>query len=446
MLLITVLATLALAGCADQDSGGATPTATGAPTGASPTATATPTSSTTPFPTATSAPTPVPTVTPAPTGSGCDDIDAPDAAAVSGGSPSGMSGEQVEQLLRDAVAEMTEAYDMYLTAVPDDGTDTMTFAGSFDPEGAVFMLICGLPQEAQMSGVAFEEVALFVDGTVAAWVLGDTIAVVDTSSGGGSMGTDPNDLTEIGDPGSLFNLDDGGDVTVTDSRMVSFRGRTVIEADMTGTDEDGEPSDATILLQQSPPRLLRISTHEVDESGESSDPFANAVVSMEFLDGGELGIGIPDAVRRATGLGYKSDKQPDFGMGGDDGSGPHDETWTFWGDQGILLSEVEVHVKQHPDDGSMGMSFTSPSQYDTMWSMSLADGTQTQGTLTLTYDDADGDGRISPGDTLHVVDTSGETPTLILLDTVTGAYVIPGPGVFFGLAALALVALALRRR
>jgi uncharacterized protein (TIGR03382 family) len=76
--------------------------------------------------------------------------------------------------------------------------------------------------------------------------------------------------------------------------------------------------------------------------------------------------------------------------------------------------------------------------------MKLSEGTKSQDGATLTFTDADHDGKVSKGDTLRF--DGGEGARVVLYDTKTGTYVVPGPALLFALAGLGVAALLLRRR
>lgn len=434
LVLLMVAASVALAGCASPDD-------TGSP-GTTPTSGATPTGGASPTPGG----------TPSTPGSGsgmtfttaeasCDNVPHDDGATPTsrGGT---VSTSEAEGLLRQAMTGMEEAYDMRMTAEPEDG-ETMHIVGSFSPDGATFMLMCGLPMEAEQSGFPYEAAALYsVDGK-SAWITGDMVTVVASDEDD----SDADDFADIGRPEKLFNLEGNESLQVASARPVTFRGADAVEMDIEATNEDGERDTGKAIVMVDGPALARLQMQ--GDGSDSGDPFANALVTLDFLERGTLGIETPQFVVRAMGLGYKSDDNPYDFTSGDDEEGPHNETWTFWGDANVPLSEVLVLVKAPSDDGDDpfgGPTFENVTDRETLWSFRLSDGAKTEGNLTLSFVDADANGEVSPGDKLVILDTSGEQPKLVLYDEKTGTHVVPAPAFALVLGALALLAVAMRRR
>lgn len=358
--------------------------------------------------------------------------------------------EAAKQLFLDAIEGVPAEYDMHLVARMQNGNE-MIVAGAFraQPE-SVYMLICGIPREGQQMPLPFEEIALRTTPNGSGWIVNGTVAVSGNATGESTPGGSPEQIAEIGRPGSLFGIEeDGGEsLSVTNPRAVTYRGEPAVQMHVTGQNAGGEEIDTDVIVRSDPPRLVRIEGQETG-GGQSGDPFANAVLSMEFYAPDAIGLAAPEHVQRAMGLGFTSDGASafDFGQQEEAREGPHVENWTFWGDAAIPLHEVAVLVKNDSGESSPGgfPNFEPVSGEETRWSMYLSEGTKTVGNLTLTFDDADGSGTVSPGDVLRIEDASGEEPSLALFDTKTGAYVVPGPALLVALGALALVALALRR-
>ncbi|HVM46350.1 MAG TPA: hypothetical protein VM582_10485, partial [Candidatus Thermoplasmatota archaeon] len=165
------------------------------------------------------------------------------------------------------------------------------------------------------------------------------------------------------------------------------------------------------------------------------EEFAGALMTMDMRYDDEVSFAVPEELKRALGLRYGSDRPSFFrGFGGGGGDAP--ETWTFQVAGGLALAEIHAEVHAHDAD-----------EGEPLWSMPLAAGSRAQGGLTLTFHDADGDGKVSPGDTLTIErgEDAGDA-SVSLKDTVTGLRVTPGAGgLLAGLAAVA-AALASRRR
>ncbi|GEM_PF-6569236 len=247
-------------------------------------------------------------------------------------------------------------------------------------------------------------------------------------------------------PTDVVGAFQGSNVSVVSAEPTTCHGQAAVRV-VFSAKEQGQPTNATAdVLNSQPPRLCHLETTLPKESGSgaAADPFSGATTQIDFYYNGELALQVPESVTRAVGLRYTSDKLP-FSSGS--GDQPSNVTWTFESSGGIPLSEVSVEVKDASGAGSGSADSMSFGAQPTLWSMTLSEGHKTQGGVTLTFTDKDGDGKVSKGDTLLVQTGSGQEPaTAVLKDLKTGTYVVPAPGLALVLGLLGLAALALRRR
>ncbi|MFA5862932.1 MAG: hypothetical protein WDA16_14665, partial [Candidatus Thermoplasmatota archaeon] len=153
----------------------------------------------------------------------------------------------------------------------------------------------------------------------------------------------------------------------------------------------------------------------------------------------EVTVAVPQSATRALGLAYSSDHSAMSSS-----SGP--VTWTFLVSGGVSTSEVEAQVKDTAN--ATGDEGADISQVPTAWSLKLSDGARTRGDVTVAFNDNDHDNKVSKGDTLTFSSTDPDAgpPTVMLYDTVTKTYVVPGPGFLFGGLCIVALAMVLRRR
>lgn len=363
--------------------------------------------------------------------------------------PQQMTNAEAGTLLAQAADNMPESYGMSV-AMSKDGAEVMTMDGAFDnaQEAAYFEITmdpslmgeeAGSEEYAEIFAQGFAFYAT-KDGVV--YLVNDTaFAFPASETGEGSFVPDP-DETPFGDflsPEETFG-DLGENVTIESVRPITHKGKAAHEIQAVVRVGEQEDVNATIVVYANPARLARMEM-DVPET-EEDETLAGAKVVMELLYDQEVELEVPERATRAAGLAYDGGGFDFSGEGGP-------TTWTFSGSAGIPLDEVEAQVKDISQaDEDMGSSPDSLSKLPTLWSMALSEGTKTEGGVTLTFTDADGNGQVSAGDTLSITsdDENGIPPQVILFDTVTETYVVPGPGLLALLAGLAVVAVALRRR
>lgn len=373
------------------------------------------------------------------------------------GSSQPLTQAQAQSLLSEAGSGMPDRYGMDMT-MTKAGAEVLTMKGAFDnATGEAYIRITMDPTVLQTPGddsAGFDQAAaLFAQGFALYMTTGGTVYIVNdtaftfpaSESGENSFVPSPDDspFGEFLKPDEAFGeLDEN--VTIHSVRPITHKGKAAAEIEATLRGDENESTNATIIVYRDPARLARISSDlpQTSDDGEA-DPLGGAHAVVDLLYDSEVEITVPERATRAAGLLYKSDGS----FGGFGGSGGP-TTWTFQNAGGIPLADVEVQAKDVSAMGEEQGSLDALAQAPTLWSMTLSDGTRTEGGVTVTFTDADGDGKVGPGDTLSYSgeDENGMPPQLVLYDTVSGTYVVPGPGLFLAALALAGVALLLRRK
>lgn len=377
-----------------------------------------------------------------------------------GGSMPAPSTAQARDMLDQASSTMPEKFGARIAATRGSQT-LMTMNGTFDnASDTVYFEMRGDPAVlnslgGQDGGMGMESFgASLADGIVlysspqgALYIINGTALVFppddESDEGRPSFVPRPEDSPLAG----FFNPEEGlgeladENVTISNVRATTFRGRAAVEMTVTMPSDEGLGTEnATVTLFTNPVRLARVEGAAPATGDSPADPLAGARYSAEFFYDGEAGIEVPEAAVRAIALAYKSDANPFM-----QGDGP--TTWTFLNSGGIPLAEVEVQVKNGSGAGSDPSDIGGVGQLPNAWTMRLNEKTKTQDGVTLTFTDADNDGKVSKGDTLQVrAGKDQPAPTVILYDTKTGTHVVPGPALVLGLAVLGLAALLLRRR
>lgn len=389
------------------------------------------------------------------TGTGDGNDDGQDGGT--GGNSQPLTQAQAQSLLSQAGSSMPDRYGMDVT-MTKAGAEVLTMNGAFDnATGEAYIRVTMDPTVLQTPGDdtgGFEEAAaLFAQGFALYTTRGGTVYIVNdtaftfpaSESGEDSFIPSPDEspFGEFLKPDEAFGeLDEN--VTIHSVRSITHKGKAAAEIEATLRGDEDETTNATIIVYRSPARLARISADlpQTSEDGEA-DPLGGAHAVVDLLYDSEVEIEVPERATRAAGLLYKSDGS----FGGFGGSGGP-TTWTFQNAGGIPLAEVEVQAKDVSSMGEEQGSLDALAQAPTLWTMKLSEGTHTDGGVTVTFTDTDGDGKVSPGDTLSYSgeDENGMPPQLVLYDTVSGTYVVPGAGLLLAALALAGVALLLRRK
>lgn len=364
--------------------------------------------------------------------------------------PQQITEAQAQQLLEDAGDNMPERFGMVVT-VTKSGAEVVRMTGAVDnASGESYFDIKMDPSVFEQEAGDAEELAASIgegfafyatpEGVV--YIVNDTaFAFPASESGEDSFVPSPEEspFGQFMDPTEAFG-DLGDNVTVHSVRPITHKGKAAYEVQASIQDEEDDLSNATIVVYREPARLARIEG-DIPMDEEDSDQLAGGRAVLEMLYENEVQIDVPERAKRAAGLRYDGGG---FSFGADDGP----KTWTFQGGAGIPLAEVEAQVKDVTAAGGEDSSLDSLSKAPTLWSMKLSEGTKTQGGVTLTFTDADGDAKVSAGDTLRIEgeDANGMPAQVVLFDAKTGTYVVPGAGLALAALALAGAALVLRRK
>lgn len=158
-------------------------------------------------------------------------------------------------------------------------------------------------------------------------------------------------------------------------------------------------------------------------------------VGASFLYEGEVTYTVPDRVLRAHTLAFNRSAPL---------AGAATDTWTFLSGGVIPLSDMEVRVLRP----APGANASDPTKGTLLWSFPLAPGTESRHNVTLTFDDADRDGKVSKGDTLRIDRATADARSFLvaLFDKTSETYVLPGAGLLALVAGLGAVAAVARAR
>lgn len=347
-------------------------------------------------------------------------------------------------MLLAASSSMPDKFGLSLL-VTASGKNVMSLKGTFDNASEVaYLEIKGDPaafgEQAATAGAFLEEGLSIYTSKEGSFYLSNKTAFVfppssEETTGGFIPSPEDGPLAAYTNPTTVLGNFANDEVQVKTVTPTVFRGRPAVDLLVT-TMQDNESVDATVTLFTDPPRLAQIKTTLPRDADNPQSPLSSANALAEFFYDDEVTLAIPQAAARSVGLAYKSE------------SSQSGTTWSFLGSAGIALSEVEAHVKDGSSAGEGASGMTDIAGLPTLWTMKLSEGSATKNGVTITFTDADSDGKVSKGDSLtYVVGEDAEgSPSVILFDNVTGTYVVPG----FGFVALVLgalvVALVLRRK
>lgn len=359
--------------------------------------------------------------------------------------PAMMSESAAAALFAQAAGDLPERYGVKMSATKN-GTELMTGEAVFDKAAQTSFFRMSFDEslmEGEEGGMGSEMFAglgaismygspqgnaMLVNGTVIVTAPEEPSPLEQSAgenSGFGAIAAPEDMLAALRDE----------NVTVESVTPTTLRGKGALKVEMTYLDpETNTTQEVTAWLFQNPARVARLEM-VLPESTEGDDSFGGALMAVEMLYDREVTLDVPPGLSRAIGMRWESNRERfSFGFGDED-DGP--EVWTFQTSGGIALSEVLAEVGAPAEPGDLG---------EPEWSMALSAGTMTQNGVTLTFDDADGDGLLSANDTLTIVREDGAEASVSLKDTVSGYRVVPGAGLWLAGLALAGVALLARRR
>lgn len=362
-------------------------------------------------------------------------------AQMPGGPANAPSNAEAAALFAEAAGNVPDKYGVKMTGTRND-TELMSAEAVFDEPAQMSFFTVKMDEslaggdEGGM-GMSFpsEGVSIYTTPQGSAILMGTNVIVMppDGSTPWASQAEENEGLAAISDPEALLAELKADNVTVNSVTATTLRGKAGLELDATVADEDG-PQNVTIWLFQDPTRVARLEMIAPDDE----EQMAGALIAMDMLYDDEIDIDIPEGIKRALGLRYESDRSSfgGFGGGGSGGESGAPETWTFQVDGGIALSEVEAQVSE-----GMGDEDEEPA-----WTMPFSAGTKTVDAMTITFDDVDGDSRISQGDTLTITRGEGaEHLSVAMKDLVSGYRVTPGAGLLLAVLAAVGAAIVTRR-
>jgi hypothetical protein len=320
----------------------------------------------------------------------------------------------------DMVAKNATTTVMTAQAVYDEPAQTAYFRMEMDP--SVFE---DMGDGMSMTGgdaEAFQNIGVYMSPQGNAFLVNGTVMLAPAEEGQFDQATGEQEgFDALSDPEAFLGELKENNFTVHTVTPTTLRGKGALKLDATIV-EEGVTQNMTVWLFQNPTRIARVETAMPAEADdEEENPFGDATMTIDMLYDEEVTLEVPADLQRALGLRYQSDRSA-FSFG-DDEEGP--ETWTFQVDGGLALSEIQAEVGGF-DEGE-----------EPEWVMLLSEGTKTQDGVTITFEDADSDGKVSANDTL-TIDRGDGFAQVSLRDNVTGLRVVPGLGLL--LAALAVAA------
>jgi hypothetical protein len=361
--------------------------------------------------------------------------------------PKGISSADAQALVKTAATDMPDVFAMDAT-ITSGSKELLTLAGVFDnATGTTYLDIKGdlkslSPRTAGQSGMGDllgDAIALYMtkDRGMVYYVNGTAFAFSAKGTGSGMVPTPQQaGAGALTDPSQVLGFAQG-DINVTSVAATTWQGKPAYEVKLTGMDE-GKAVNATVIVLQSPARLVHLEAVLPSDSSNAGDPFAGAMLKADITYEGDLKARIPAKITRALGLVHETD-HPGF-----PGMALQSQNWTFQGGEGIALAEIEARLLDAPAEGSSQMA--PPTVRTVLWSLPLSEGTKSGNGVTLTFTDKDADGKLSQGDILRIDVAEDAEGQVALYDTVTKTYVVPSAGVALAALALAGIALVLRRR
>lgn len=367
--------------------------------------------------------------------------------------PRQMTQDEARQALAEAVADMPDLFGLDMRILVG-GDEAARIEGRFDNATQRSYLTMTLDAdmlanltggEAPMGGGGDQVIQVYAAPAGSLYLVNGTAFVFPPSEGEEDGGFVPS--PGEGPAGAFLDPEETllafaeENLNVTSVTPTVHRGRpAVVVAAETKEENRTMPVKVTLFLD--PARIARVEAAlpaDEDEDEDEEGAFAGGHAEADFYYGDEVEVAPPESVVRALGLAYRSDREP-FSF-----EESANFTWTFLHSEGIPLDEVEAHVKGEPEDE--GDADFSLAGIPNVFTMRLSEGERTEGGVTLTFTDADGDGEVSAGDTLSVRVPEGEAlPTVALYDAKTGTYVVPGPGLALAALAAAGAAALLQRK
>lgn len=367
--------------------------------------------------------------------------------------PAPVSNEEAASLFAQAAGDVPDRYGVLMVAAKN-GTDLMEGEAVFDEpaQTSYFRMKFdeSLMEDAEggfggsMGDIG--EIAMYATPQGSAMLVNGTVVLAppDESSPFQQSAEEQEGFQALANPDELLAALKEENMTVNSVTPTTLRGKGALKVDATFTEDENRTQDISIWLFQNPSRVGRVEmTVEPEPGEEADDPFAGATMTMDMLYDGEVDLAVPEGLKRAMGLRYESNRESFGGFGGSGGEeGP--EVWTFQVDGGLALGEIVAEVGGAGAMGGMGEEGMSA---EPDWTMAFSDGTKSQDGITLTFDDADSDGKVSANDTLTIERAEdADFAMVVLKDTVSGYRIVPGAGLALVALAAVGVALLVRRK
>lgn len=252
--------------------------------------------------------------------------------------------------------------------------------------------------------------------------------------GGDGVSTTSRSDVPNEDPMQFFDgLNDVPSDAEVERSRTSYGGQTVTQLDVAWTNETASVN-ATMLIddEQRPLKL------DAELRGENVSSYGDSRVEMVFTYGSKASHPLEEAVYRAETMTLL--KGDEFRTLTSPEGTPN---WTVQPSQNaglVDLDDVEVHVVGSEMTGTL-------SDDEIVMTMPAEDRKLVTDNATLVYDDADGNGKVSPGDVIRYTPHTDEAKrwTVTLYDEKTGMRTAPGPGALLFAFVTGGLAVLLRR-
>ncbi len=344
--------------------------------------------------------------------------------------------------------EIPQRVSMVGTFEDANGTEVGTMRVLADPDAqfVLFTVSGDLASTGSPSGSNAEEILVGQVGkTTVLGTLDTALAMYNASAEpvegfGAAGGEDVPDAgstsADLTDPASILqNLEEvpeGAEVTAT---YTTYQGKDALEVHVEDT-ANGTSITLTMWLDPDRPALIEAT---LGPNATTHDDLDASSYRMEFQYGDDANHPRARAVQRLASMAFLTDDEAtDMSSGGDEGP----SNWT------IQPNPHSGTVPLTEATGQVVNASYGDTPDDTVLELALEDGTAENDHVRLTYDDADGDGYVSQGDTITLTPLTDEgSYQLVLLDEDTGMRLVPGSTVMLALLGLTLgSALAAGRR
>lgn len=242
-----------------------------------------------------------------------------------------------------------------------------------------------------------------------------------------------DDEADLSDPFEIFEaLEDFPEDATIEAHEATFMGEEALELLISWGEGNGTSTLQAVVFTD-PARPAFFEGTFADPT--SDDPMErDGTMRIEFTYGHGADHPRLDDLQRLSSLVFLTvDDMNPFGMGAQS-EGPKEYTIQPSDHGGtVALDDVTLHVQEDQED---------------VLTLALEAGSAENEKVRATFEDVDGDGSVSEGDTITVEDLSGEDATysIALEDEETGLMVVPGLALVLLLALSGLVAVSRRRR